>query len=187
MYVRQPSKNIKIPENYHGNAFSPPPISREMPPPIRQSVQERQHIGDLSPAGDLPPGERIRDIEDSVNSESLEEYTAPRRISDEPLSNAPPSETDNDIQIPLVPTRFQKLPEGTESSAPIREKKGGTLFQTLFPPIGRLEEHFPFGHGIGSEELLIMAMMLLVYLSGEDGQTPDNELLSLLGLLLFAG
>ena len=93
----------------------------------------------------------------------------------------------NRSPISRAPAHSQKLPDSAGSAEKPDGKKAGSLFQTLLPPIGRLEEHFPFGHGIGSEEMLIMAMMLLVYLSGEDGQKPDNELLLLLGLLLFAG
>ena len=186
MYVRQPSKNIKIPENYHGNAFSPQPLSREMPPPLRQSVQERQPIGDLPPnkdlmpMSDLPPDERIRDTDEAMLSEDFDDY-------EDSIPNPSRPDSGNRSPISRAPAHSQKLPDSAGSAEKPDGKKAGSLFQTLLPPIGRLEEHFPFGHGIGSEEMLIMAMMLLVYLSGEDGQKPDNELLLLLGLLLFAG
>ena len=199
MYVRQPSRNIKIPENYHGNAFSPQPISRVMPPPLRQSVQERQPtgalspIGDLSQIGDLPPGERIRDNDYPTNPEDFTEYADQQKLTEsDDLRDIGSENTSFEASLERTerpsPTPYlQKPSEGTKSLEKSDSKRVGSLFQTLLPPVGRLEEHFPFGHGIRSEELLIMAMMLLVYLSGEEGQKSDNELLLLLGLLLFAG
>ena len=61
-----------------------------------------------------------------------------------------------------------------------------SLFSTLLPHTD-ISKHFPFGHGIGSEELLILAVMLMVFLSGNDQCEVDSEFLLLLGLLLFAG
>lgn len=49
-----------------------------------------------------------------------------------------------------------------------------------------LKNHFPFGHGIGSEELLILGIMTLLFTSEDDSST-DAELIMLLALLLFAG
>ena len=61
-----------------------------------------------------------------------------------------------------------------------------SLFSSLLPRTD-LSRHFPFGHGIGSEELLILAVMLMVFLSGNERGEVDSEFLLLLGLLLFAG
>lgn len=55
---------------------------------------------------------------------------------------------------------------------------------SLLPNFIGSSAHFPFGHGIGGEEMLILAMMAMIFMS--EGET-DNELLLLLGLLLFAG
>ena len=63
---------------------------------------------------------------------------------------------------------------------------GTSIFSSLLPR-GNLSSHFPFGHGIGSEELLILAVMLMVFLSGNECGEVDSEFLLLLGLLLFAG
>lgn len=63
---------------------------------------------------------------------------------------------------------------------------GSSIFSSLLPR-GNLSSHFPFGHGIGTEELLILAVMLLVFLSGNENGEVDSEFLLLLGLLLFAG
>ncbi len=61
-----------------------------------------------------------------------------------------------------------------------------SIFSSLLPR-SDLSKHFPFGHGIGSEELLILAVMLMVFLSGNEKGEVDSEFLLLLGLLLFAG
>lgn len=61
-----------------------------------------------------------------------------------------------------------------------------SIFSSLLPR-SDLSRHFPFGHGMGSEELLIIAVMLLVFLSGNEQGEVDSEFLLLLGLLLFAG
>ena len=58
------------------------------------------------------------------------------------------------------------------------------LLSSLLPTFIGSASHFPFGHGIGHEELLILAMMAMIFMS--EGET-DNELILLLGLLLFAG
>lgn len=63
---------------------------------------------------------------------------------------------------------------------------GASIFSSLLPSLGT-SSHFPFGHGFGSEELLILAVMLLVLISGNEQGETDGELLMLLGLLLFAG
>lgn len=70
---------------------------------------------------------------------------------------------------------------GTAPSLP-----ASSIFSSLLPR-SDLSKHFPFGHGIGSEELLILAVMLMVFLSGNEKGEVDSEFLLLLGLLLFAG
>lgn len=72
-------------------------------------------------------------------------------------------------------------PVGTAPSLP-----ASSIFSSLLPR-SDLSKHFPFGHGIGSEELLILAVMLMVFLSGNEKGEVDSEFLLLLGLLLFAG
>jgi hypothetical protein len=87
--------------------------------------------------------------------------------------------------------------EETFSLHPLTDKGGeeknsgdalsaSSVFSSLLPR-SDLSRHFPFGHGIGSEELLILAVMLMVFLSGNEKGEVDSEFLLLLGLLLFAG
>lgn len=182
MYVRQPNahiKSIKIPENYHGNAFSEPQL-RDMPPPLRQSVQDQHPFH-----GDLPPDGQARFEQARFEQAPFEQAPFEQAPTDEvPQIGA---EQSSEERSPL--TDSEKFPVRAEETKSERGERAeqSSLFSSLLPPISKLDGHFPFGHGIGSEELLIMAMMLLVYLSGAEDGRADNELLLLLGLLLFAG
>lgn len=83
---------------------------------------------------------------------------------------------------------LQEATEETVTEEPQKETdKTASIFSALLPSSIIGGNHFPFGHGLGSEEILILAIMLLVYLSGEEKGKPDTEFLLMLGLLLFAG
>lgn len=94
---------------------------------------------------------------------------------------APPEENKEEVtefyptepQIPLLPP------------APKSENKS-SLLSSLLPNLKNAST-FPFGHGLGSEELFILGIMLLVFMSGENGGEIDSELLILLSVLLFCG
>ncbi|MBR3879470.1 MAG: hypothetical protein IKJ24_05025 [Clostridia bacterium] len=95
----------------------------------------------------------------------------------------PPEEAREDLPLPAYD------PVEEESEVKPNEKATehqASIFSSLLPR-GALSTHFPFGHGIGSEELLILAVMLLVFLSGNETGELDSEFILLLGLLLFAG
>ena len=79
--------------------------------------------------------------------------------------------------------QIPRLPEKAEEKEATRERPD-SLLSSLFPSKS-LKNHFPFGHGIGSEELLILGIMSLIFFS--DDKEPDGELIMLLALLLFAG
>ena len=163
MYVRPPNSardRVRIPENYSGNAFSNDPRA-DMPPPVR------------IPRGyDAPPqkekhvpadyGGEIIPQADDVPQEELETQIIPRDNADE-----------------------DKNDEDVATSA--RAKRAPSIFDSVLPPIKSLDRSFPFGHGIGSEELLILGLMMLVYLSDSEKGHFDHEFMILLGLLLFAG
>lgn len=72
-----------------------------------------------------------------------------------------------------------------------REGKGDTavsaapnLLQSLLSG-----NHFPFGHGLGYEELLLLGLMLFLMHEGEESDAEDDRTLPLLllGALLFMG
>ena len=149
------------------------------PDPNRGGVRIPENYGGhaFSRSGaysDMPPPTRV------------EPYQPDERQN--PAPELYPSAQDNrfEPEPPQEPKEAEKLPLPT--SAPSDREQGETsrsIFSSLIPPSASASAHFPFGHGIGSEELLIIAMMLTVYLA--EGESADSELLLLLGLLLFAG
>lgn len=159
MYARSPDPNkqsIKVPENYGGHAFRGSGIYNDMPPPARI---------------DLPQAERSPQERDRTFDYDTELY-----------SNGPDIELELPIdQAPQNIDAYPPAPMHEQSSPP----SNPSIFSSLMPPTPSASARFPFGHGLGSEELLIIAMMLMIYLA--DGECADNELLLLLGLLLFAG
>lgn len=101
-----------------------------------------------------------------------------------PISDLPPDETEleskTSVYNEITPRNAEERVSDSHAS-PV-----SSIFSSLLPK-GALSSHFPFGHGIGSEELLILAVMLLVFLSGNETGETDSEFILLLGLLLFAG
>lgn len=98
----------------------------------------------------------------------------------------------DEAQIPRLPEKsnIEESPTEREDFLEKAEEKEATrerpdsLLSSLFPSKS-LKNHFPFGHGIGSEEILILGIMSLIFFS--DDKEPDGELIMLLALLLFAG
>ena len=120
------------------------------------------------------------------DSPPVDSYKAPEN---------PPDSTQKEIAERQIPeekpetvTAINPLPkEKTETVTainPLPKEKNDTLLSSLFPSKS-LKNHFPFGHGIGSEEILILGIMSLIFFS--DDKEPDGELIMLLALLLFAG
>lgn len=161
MYVRPPeNKKMKLPENYRGNAFGASGEYTDMPPPIRIS----------QPSYDLPPNEVIQD--ELRGNENIEPLDVP-----------------TNREIAVLPEQRGENTTRRDPDPPAALKpsdKNGSIFSMLLPP-GGSSSRFPFGHGIGVEELLILGMMLLAFSqAGENGEV-DNELILLLALLLFSG
>ena len=94
--------------------------------------------------------------------------SAPSEQSTPPPESEPPTSSDDSVSAAVLRQDPSKC-EKRQRSAPF-----GFRFD-----IGRL-----FSGGFGFEELLILAMMAMIFMS--EGET-DNELILLLGLLLFAG
>ena len=155
MYARlQGERGIKIPENYSGHAFRDQSQYGDMPPPA--------HI----PTS--PKRERVV-IPSHVTPKTSPTYVDEREITDEERFAI------DEDEAPLIKSENDGSPHGGEA-------KPSSIFSSLLPTMSQASR-FPFGHGIGGEELLILAVMLLVFLSEES----DQELLLLLGFLLFAG
>ena len=160
MYVRPPNnttERLKVPENYRGNAFGSSGEYTDMPSPIRLPRAEY----------DLPP----------------EEYReqAPIRASDpHSTKDTPFSQRDNNDLI-----AEKSIITHTSDAAPDAQTAASALSALLHQTSSHA--HFPFGHGIGTEELLILGMMLLVFTHGGESGEYDNTLILLLALLLFSG
>lgn len=183
MYVRQPNANgagasrVKIPDNYGGNAFSSSYYS-DMPPPARQSSQPKTDGEYVMPhTVDLPP--KSSPLADKLRNPLPPSHEISQ--TDEILNITSPSE----IDIPHVDHK-EKSSDTDLHQEPHKQQSNSSLLSALIPK-GSISGNFPFGHGIGGEELLILGMMLLVYLSGSERGEIDGEFIILLGLLLFAG
>ncbi len=132
-----------------------------------------------SPYSDMPPPTRTSQPRSDIPPETVEADTraafgqdaGQTSVQTERLEETFANEKKDDAHSPV----------GTAPSFP-----ASSIFSSLLPR-SDLSKHFPFGHGIGSEELLILAVMLMVFLSGNEKGEVDSEFLLLLGLLLFAG
>lgn len=96
---------------------------------------------------------------------------------------SPPIEIDDS---PPVTKSLPNSDKALENTIPETQKASSerSILPSLFPSKS-LKNHFPFGHGIGSEELLILGVMSIIFFS--DQKEPDGELIMLLALLLFSG
>lgn len=110
----------------------------------------------------------------SPEPEVSPEIRIPENYSGNAFSPAAPPEAFPTEEVPPEPA-CQEQP-----AAPPKQEK--SLLSSLLP-VG-LADSFPFGHGIGVEELLLIGVMLLI-LHGPD--RGDHDILLLLGLLLFCG
>ena len=165
MYVRQPDnqrRQVKIPENYSGHAFREPSPYSDMPPPTRLDVPLAERREERRLSTEPPPEREI----------------IPPPAAEESTSDGKGDAPDNSFA--------ESLSAGVDSKSS-QESRPASLLSSLLPPSILAGNRFPFGHGIGSEEILILAIMLLVYLSGEDKGKTDTDFLLMLGLLLFAG
>ena len=162
MYVRSNGNGrdrVRVPENYSGHAF-----------------RDQNPYGDMPPPARIPPSSAYQK-EKIERSQEFEERTSP--------------DYNTEIEEEFIPTAEEEGEEKDgKESAPVfsqdSDTKGGerssSIFSSLLPSVSS-SKRFPFGHGLGGEELLILALMLIIYLSDE----ADEELLILLGFLLFAG
>ncbi len=94
----------------------------------------------------------------------------------------PEPQTRQEPISPVLPSVIETVAE----ERPHKEHNSKSLFSSLLPNLSSSSK-FPFGHGIGSEELFILGIMLLIYTAGDTDQPMDSELLLLLCILLFSG
>ena len=160
MYARPPDRGrqtVKIPENYSGSAF------RDQG--AHFSPYSSQKLNDAAIRDEFP-------TQPTQQPSEIQEFSESR--ADIPVEIVDMAVTESDSK-----DSSEAVNHGATYATASDKRLPGIIGGLL--PIS--ERSFPFGHGIGSEELLILAMMLLVFLSEEN----DRELLLYLGMLLFAG
>ncbi len=196
MYTRPPSREepkIKIPENYGGSMFKSGPGFYPTHPQGKNPASERMSPDKNTMRSDRPENHRIDTNKADYPSDpiSAEDEVSSPEESSENTSDKMTFENTAEVSV-NEPDRPDEISQPVLSTLPIPDNKcercerKGSLFSSILPP-GALKNNFPFGHGIGSEELLIMGIMLMVYLSGNNEKEPDGELILLLAMLLFAG
>ena len=124
-------------------------------------------------------------IQKLYNEFTDESYSQPQASSIEMNAAPPPL-----VEMPTEHIEIQSAKESTEkpTEKAIYSNAEKSEVSSLLPFASTklLKNHFPFGHGIGSEELLILGIMTLLF-SNDEANSSDGELIMLLALLLFAG
>ncbi len=188
--LREPAyrQTVRVPPNYSGHAFrdgeerSPeqvmsgvshrdhPPHREEPPTPRFDGLPQ---VSTLGQRGDQPVA---REMPRAGQEESPFPYAASDGGCPCGAACLPALRTDDgeDCRDSRRDSRRDSPCEGTEA----RCGEGGAL-RTLM-------ERFPFGHGFGFEELLLLGLMLLLLHEG-DGEGDLGETLVLLGILLLCG
>lgn len=129
------------------------------------AFSDRRFVGNEEKRSDPP---RRIDVAKPTPSEKTQ---TPGMAPPKPILLPPPKEEPE--HRPPSPTEH---PEEKEPPAPPALP---SALQSLF---GSREHAFPFSHGIGFDELLILGLILLLSRSGQ-----DNDLILWLVLLLFCG
>ena len=170
---RQPTRpRMQVPPNYSGHAI------------VDGEERPLGQIHEADPPPEVPPSDaptprfddlpRVSDLGDSHRRSSVR--TVPATF-EEP---EPEAETADESVVPndAVPARPTASVTPAETTAPASVHHG--LFDL---------SRFPFGHGIGFEELLILGLILfLLHESSECEDRGDiDETVILLGLLLLLG
>lgn len=174
---RRPDVRVSLPLNYSGTAFPPEetlPLSPAEPArgdAILSAGAGRPDARD--PAGLRPEGEPIPGSDSLPRVSSLGASSSAR---EEPTADAsalpgtiPASED--------VPPRILPPPDGRPSPL--------SALASLLNPA-----HFPFGHGLGFEELLLLGLILLILNESPPhapGGGDTTETVLLLALLLLCG
>ena len=163
MYVRSNGngrERVRVPENYSGHAFRDQNPYGDMPPPTR-----------------IPPSPPQTQKDKSERAREDETHFSPIYPTEREEDFIPDMKGDDDVI-----RNDERAPVSSQHEDKNNSEKANSIFSSLLPTVSS-SKRFPFGHGIGGEELLLLALMLIIYLSDE----ADEELLILLGFLLFSG
>lgn len=172
---RSRSERVRVPPNYRGHAivdgaergleelFSPSPPVPELP---REEGPTPRFDG-------LPRVSELVDVRRRSRPlpavfEGREELPSASDVSEQSPSEEPPSEEAAVLPSLTVPPTSSR-PTGAASRSPLF---GG----------------FPFGHGIGPEELFLLGLIFLLLWEGEGEDRGDlDQTVILLGLILLLG
>lgn len=168
--LREPAyrRAVRVPPNYSGHAF------RDGEARSPEQIMSGESHRDRPPRGEDLPTPRFDDLP-RVSTLGHREPTPPPLQMDS-------NERDDRPSSPLIreedqPHREDRLPVPACHGAEGKTDEGA---------LSRIMEHFPFGHGFGFEELLLLGLMLLLLHEGEEGGDL-GETLVLLGVLLLCG
>lgn len=200
-------RTVMPPPNYSGNAFPTQPptddlLDREDLPdlpdsdalPIRQPENGQDTV--TPRFGDLP---RVSTLPGGQGRNSLWQEGQDMDMETEPVYDAYGTGTGTPADTPGEDWgRDSRSPGGGEGSPsaiapPARQEPARQAACDTVPASPSLfsRTHFPLGHGLGQEELLILGLLLfLLHEDGAEGKSGDNDLaetLLLLGILLFCG
>lgn len=166
---RQPARpRLQVPPNYSGHAIVDG--EERLPGVVEERRGEETAIMDSSTSGPAP-GQSSSQSPGPGSGAPVPRFDDLPRVSrsGEPTHRATPS-------APALPAAVAE--DGTPPPAP----------ETPSRPLFGLRT-FPFGHGLGTEELLLVGLILLLWWEGDTGEEQGDlyETLLLLGLLLLLG
>ncbi len=162
-YDHREDRPIRLPENYSGTAFSDRPAPPKTPP--RDAAPPHQlEIGKPTP----PPNRPIGNMPAPPRPVIL---PPKEEVREEPHITALPA--------PDLPVRDDDRAKAPPPPADRRPAAFPQPFQGLF---GHMGNAFPFGHGIGFDELLIIGLIILLSRTEQ-----ESDVVLWLALLLFCG
>ena len=159
-YHNRPERPVTLPENYSGTAFSAQRAHREEPP---AAPPRRIDVAKPTPPPDPPSSQGMPPPPRPILLPPPSEHNTPREASPPPevISTPPPPREDEKKEPKAAPVAFLQPLQG------------------LFGNVGHA---FPFSHGFGFDEILIIGLIILLSSNGQ-----DNDLVLWLALLLFCG
>ncbi len=166
-YDHRQEHPIKLPENYSGTAFSeaarsPRSATRDLPP-------RQLEIGKPTPPPDRPPADMPPPPRPIVLPPPKNVREAPKQELPTPYSEPSPKEE--------IPEEKEPPRKPTISDSPV-----SSLLQPFHGLFSHAGHTFPFAHGIGFDELLIIGLIVLLSRTEQ-----DSDAIIWLALLLFCG
>lgn len=153
-YHERPERPVRLPENYSGCAFSAREAEKGGEVGEERSVPRRVEIGRPTP----PPA---RPAEEAL----------PLPERDERRAEMPP-------KLPVVAEESDEEEDAPNTAA----SPAGAILKPFGGLLGNVGHAFPFSHGIGFDEILLLGLILLLS-RDEEG----SDLVLWLALLLFCG